>query len=200
MLQNSLNRNSIGIFFGLVLLMLLTRTNHFGSVNFLPDASLAIFFFAGMYLRRLMFPLFLLLAGFIDYVVIKYGAVSSWCITPGYLFLIPTYAVMWETGRFAYRKFLSNQAENALHWLAYAKVVACVFLATTAAFFVSNYGFYAFSERFDSMGFFDYFAAVAKYLPSYLSSTVLYSLVLLVVHAFVQTQVQSKPGQVADKY
>lgn len=179
MMKYNWDRRSLGIFFGLVALIAITRTYHFGSINLLPDASLAVFFFAGMYLRRwFIFPVYLLLAGLIDYSVISYGGVSDWCVTPGYLFLIPTYAAMWEAGRFSHRL-------EMLSVLDYLKVIGCVFVATSVAFVVSNYGFYVFSGRFEAFGLVQYFSSVVKYFPSYLLTTVLYSVVLLSLHGIV---------------
>src|SRR5690606_36139481 len=60
-----------GILALLAVVMLATRINHFGA---LPDASWAVFFIAGFYLRgwgRWAFPLLMALAVAIDYVVIS---------------------------------------------------------------------------------------------------------------------------------
>ena len=83
----------------LIALMVLTRFHHFGDVLHLPDASLAVFFFAGFYRKKAFFGFLLVLAALIDYLAIENGT-SSWCVTPAYVFLIPTYAVMWFAGRY----------------------------------------------------------------------------------------------------
>src|SRR5512137_506705 len=83
----------------LIALMVLTRFHHFGDVLHLPDASLAVFFFAGFYRKKAFFGFLLALAALIDYLAIENGT-SSWCVTPAYVFLIPTYAVMWFAGRY----------------------------------------------------------------------------------------------------
>jgi hypothetical protein len=84
----------------LATLMLATRYHNFGSALHLPDASLAMFFLAGFYLRPAwLFPFYLLEAGLIYYLVIMLGGVSDWCVTPAYGFLIPTYACLWYGGR-----------------------------------------------------------------------------------------------------
>ena len=77
----------------LIALMVATRFHHFGDVLHLPDASLAVFFFAGFYPKKMFFAFLLALAALIDYLAIENGT-SGWCVTPAYVFLIPTYAVM----------------------------------------------------------------------------------------------------------
>ncbi|MEI7994736.1 MAG: hypothetical protein WCH01_07515, partial [Methylococcaceae bacterium] len=83
----------------LIALMVMTRFHHFGDVLHLPDASLAVFFFAGFYRKKALLGFLLALAALIDYVAIENGT-SSWCFSPAYVFLIPTYAVMWFAGRY----------------------------------------------------------------------------------------------------
>ena len=86
-------RTSLVIALLLAAVMAATRFHHFGSAISLPDASLAIFFLAGFYLRSpLLFAGFLAEAALVDYLAITYGGVSDWCISPAYVFLIPTYA------------------------------------------------------------------------------------------------------------
>ena len=83
-----------------VALMIVTRGKHLGIGFNLPDATLAIFFIAGIYLRRIAYPVLLMAAAtLIDYFAVRHGA-SGWCITPAYAFLIPTYLTMWCGGKF----------------------------------------------------------------------------------------------------
>ncbi|MDP3839272.1 MAG: hypothetical protein Q8Q54_10150, partial [Methylococcales bacterium] len=84
----------------LIALMALTRFHHFGDAFSLPDASLAVFFLAGLVFARRWWLLgFLLLeAAVIDYVAITHFNVSAFCVSAAYVFLIPTYAVMWFAG------------------------------------------------------------------------------------------------------
>jgi hypothetical protein len=75
----------------LVALMALTRVHHFGDAFSLPDASLAVFFLAGMSVSSFSFLGFLLLeAGVIDYVAITQFNVNDFCVSAAYVFLIPT--------------------------------------------------------------------------------------------------------------
>lgn len=62
--------------FALAGLMAATRFNHFGSPVSLPDASLAVFWLAGLYLRPYWFALFIVEAGLLDWASIA-GGVSG---------------------------------------------------------------------------------------------------------------------------
>lgn len=82
------------------LLMVATRFHHFGTALHLPDASMAVFFLAGLYLRRhLAFVGFMVLAVALDWAAISYAGVSDFCVTPAYSFLLPAYAALWYGGR-----------------------------------------------------------------------------------------------------
>ncbi len=154
-----------------IVLMAATRVHHFGSAVSLPDASLAAFFLAGLLSgnRRLLLVL-LVQAGLLDYWAINYFGVSDFCISPAYVFLIPTYATMWFAGR--YSKHLSCSMVSTA-------VVAG--LATSAAFVMSNASFFLFSGRYGPMPTLDYAAAVAPYYPPYLAAALCYVLAGLLV-------------------
>ncbi len=151
----------------LIALMALTRFHHFGDVLHLPDASLAVFFFAGFYRKKALFPFLLVLAGLIDTIAIANGT-SSWCVSPAYVFLIPTYAVMWFAGRYC-------EAFNSLNMTELATQFGVVTLATSAAFAISNGSFYVLSGRYPDLSWGQYFARVAQYYPPYVSSALLYA-------------------------
>ncbi len=158
----------------LVALMALTRVHHFGDAFSLPDASLAVFFLAGMcFSSRWLLGLLLVEAGLIDYIAISQFNVSDWCISPAYVFLIPTYAVLWFAGRY-------SAAFKTLNSIEVAKTVALVIAATTAAFAISNGSFYLFSGRYADMALIDYAMAIAQYYVPYLTSAVIYAMLGLV--------------------
>ena len=150
----------------LALLMLATRMDHFGSAVALPDASLALFFFAGFALQnppwagRLAFAALCGLAAAIDYWAIAFQGVSGFCVTPAYGFLLPTYFAMWWAGR--------HSAQLPLHtgagWLRLA-LLACI--GVSAAFLISNGSFYLFSGYVTAPNLADYLAGVARYFPRY---------------------------------
>ncbi|MFZ2311116.1 MAG: hypothetical protein WAV82_00705 [Methylobacter sp.] len=150
----------------LIALMVLTRFHHFGDVLHLPDASLTVFFFAGFYRKKALFIFLLALAGLIDTIAIANGT-SSWCVSPAYVFLVPTYAVMWLAGRYC-------SAFKSLKMTELAMQFGVVTLATSAAFAISNGSFYLFSGRYTDLSWGQYFARVAQYYPPYVSSALLY--------------------------
>lgn len=153
--------------FILALAMLATRFHHFGSSVNLPDASLAVFFLLGLLGAWRWFPVFALLAGAIDYAAITWGGVGDYCVTPAYLFLLPTYAVMTAGGYLA-------RADGVLRLRQLLFVAASALVSTVVAFAISNGSFYFFSGYFASLSFADYIGRTAKYFPSYLGYALLY--------------------------
>ncbi|MGZ8200213.1 MAG: hypothetical protein ACXWUC_05450 [Methylosarcina sp.] len=154
----------------LIILMVLTRFHHFGDALHLPDASLAVFFFAGFYRKNVFLAFLLMLAALIDYVAIANGT-SAYCISPAYVFLIPTYGVMWMAGRYC-SKFKSFTAAELILSLGFLT------LATTAAFIVSNGSFYLFSDRYNDLEWNRYIAQTARYYFPYAATAIGYVAVL----------------------
>ena len=180
---NKLSQNNKYLIGGLLLLaMILTRGN---ITAHLQDASWAIFFMVGFYLRgascgRYAFPAFFLVAFVIDLVVIDaVNGGTHYCFTPSYPFLIPSYLAMWFAGRWLANNFDRNDAESGLGLF---KFVAAAFVGTVVCFFVSNLGFYFFADKFETMSIVEYAQAVAKYLPGYLTTTGLYLGFVALVH------------------
>ena len=84
---------------GLVLAILVTRVEHFGTAFTPADATLAVLFLAGMWIRRAWpLPTLLGAATLADQLALRQG-VSAVCVTAAYLFLIPAYACVWWAGR-----------------------------------------------------------------------------------------------------
>ena len=165
-LKTNLNNQLLSL--ALMGVMALTRFDHFGSTFALPDASLAVFFFAGLSVISPWFLAILLLeAGIIDYVAITQFSVSDFCISAAYLFLIPTYTAMWVAGRY-------SKAFMSLDFVASAKVFGVSALATALAFVISNGSFYVISGEFGELSWQQYLSQSAHYLPSYLSAALIY--------------------------
>lgn len=159
----------------LIALMLVSRAhfNHFGSPIALPDASLAVFFMAGLWFGGLrLFAVLVLEAALIDYVAITKMGVSDYCISPAYVFLIPTYAALFFAGRFAAQFNTLRAADLLLQ-------VGVLAGATTAAFLISNGSFYALSGRFPDLDWVEYFNRVSQYYSPYLINTLVYSIVIV---------------------
>ncbi|MGH8029350.1 MAG: hypothetical protein ACREO3_05385 [Arenimonas sp.] len=133
------NPQRLGIGLLLAAAMLLTRMNHFGAI---PDASWAVFFLGGAYLRpqsRWAFPLGMVLAVLVDWWVIRASGQSFWahyCVSVAYWFLVPSYLALWLGGVLLARNY-RGLALPSLAWLAGSFVVA-----TSACFVLSNGSFY----------------------------------------------------------
>ena len=150
----------------LIALMVSTRFHHFGDALHLPDASLAVFFFAGFYRKKAFFGFLLALAALIDTIAIKNGT-SSWCVSPAYVFLIPTYAVMWFAGRYCSTFKSMNIAELTMQF-------GLLILASSAAFAISNGSFYLFSGRYEDVLLGEYFVRITRYYPLYVGAASIY--------------------------
>jgi hypothetical protein len=174
----------------LIATMILTRFHHFGDVLHLPDASLAVFFFAGFYRKKMLLGFLLALAALIDYVAIANGT-SAWCVSPAYVFLIPTYAVMWFAGRYC-----SNLGARQATELAFSTgAMGLLALATSVAFIISNGSFYLFSGRYSDLSWLQYFERIAQYYPLYMGSTLIYGIVSYALVKLIKAVAATQDGR-----
>lgn len=152
----------------LVGLMALTRFDHFGNAVALPDATLAVFFFAGLGSTPRWLAAFLLLeAALIDFVAISEFNVSDFCISSAYVFLIPAYAVMWLGGAYA-KAYIGLRFADSLKSLGIAA------LSTTLSFFISNTSFYLLSQNIGHRSAGAFADQFVRYYPAYFASTLIY--------------------------
>ncbi|MGX2039366.1 hypothetical protein ACWJKU_04425 [Methylocaldum sp. MU1018] len=175
-MNDTTSKNFWPVALGLAALMAATRSHHFASVTHLPDASWAVFFLAGFYLRPAwMFPALLGLAGLSDYVAITWLGVSDFCVSPAYGFLLPAYGALWLAGRWYARRH--HFRFSTLPSLALA-------LLTGAAIseLLSSGGFYFFSGRYVETNFAEFGARLAKYFPHALEGIALYIAAAILVH------------------
>jgi hypothetical protein len=141
----------------LAIAMFATRMEHFGTTVSLPDASLAVFFFAGLWLgRRSAFVLLLGVALAIDYYAFAQSGVAESCFT--------AYACLWAAGERA-----RAQAPSA-----FVMPLAGAVLAAGAAFLISNLSFFAFSGQFAAMTVIEYLLRTLRYAPSYVGYAALF--------------------------
>jgi len=169
----------------LIGLMLATRFHHFGGTFSLPDASLAAFFFAGLWVRSWkLYVVLLIEAGLIDYVSITQFSVSDYCVSSAYVFLIPTYACLWFSGRYCAR--YNNLIVSEL-----MQQFGLLFIATTAAFAISNGSFYLLSGKFPDLNLVEYSSRVAQYYPPYLSYTLVYGVVIFTMVKIINTLIST---------
>ena len=192
------NPQRAGILALLAMVMLATRVNHFSA---LPDASWAVFFVAGFYLRgsaRWAFPLLMALAVLIDFFVITGQGIDFWshyCVSAAYWFLVPAYATMWLGGsllRFVYHG-LGVRELGLLAGALIASVSVCYLL--------SNGSYYWLSETWMAGGKLRSFGGWGEnladwYLP-YLRTSAMYVGIAAALHVGVTLAVRSVQGAAA---
>ena len=175
----------------LSLVMVMTRFHHEGSAFSLPDASLAIFFLAGIFLKSpLSYWVLLMLAAGVDYIAITALSVSSYCISPAYLFLVPTYATLWFGGR-----FIKQSTHRSLMHHA-ALLVLTVLFSSSIAFIISNASFYWFSSKVSGIGIVDYALELTGEFSSYVGATLFYVLSGLCVNALLRSLASIRSSRV----
>lgn len=126
----------------LAVLMIGTRVNHWTPI---PDASWAVFFIGGFYLRnwtRWAFPLLMVLAVAIDYAVITGQGMSFWqhyCVSAAYWFLVPAYFAMWAGGLWVARNYSRSWRTLGLTAVALlASVAVCQLLSQGSFYWLSD--------------------------------------------------------------
>ncbi|EIJ34912.1 hypothetical protein [Thiothrix nivea] len=159
---------------GILLLVMLATRIHVS--NHLQDASWAIFFLAGFYLRHwLSFGVFMAAAVLIDYIAISQMGVSSFCVTDAYVALVPAYGALYAAGRWfggLYRESLS----------ALLPLAASLLVGVVACEVISSGSFYLLSPRFAEAGISGFAQDLVKYLPHSLAITGFYVGVAALVH------------------
>lgn len=157
--------------------MIATRFHHFGTALHLPDASMALFFLGGLWLRRhLAFVAFMALAVGLDWVSVSYAGVSDFCVTPAYAFLLPAYAVLWYAGR-------TWSARMAPAPGALAGAFAVALLAASVSFAISNGSFYWLGGRYAHPHMGEYLARLWQWGPLFVRTTLAYVAVALAGYA-----------------
>jgi hypothetical protein len=184
-----------GIFLILALVMTATRTNHFAA---LPDASWAVFFAAGFYLRgnaRSAFPLLMALAVLIDFFVITGQGIDFWshyCVSIAYWFLVPAYLALWLGGSLLRRLYRGLGVRE----LALLGVFAIV--AMSVSYVISNGSYYWLSDTWMAGGKLRSVGGWVEnlgdwYLP-YLRTTLMYVAIGAVLHVATVLAARSLGG------
>jgi hypothetical protein len=169
-------RFSAPLAIALAAVMIATRFHHFGTALHLPDASMALFFLGGLWLRRhLAFAGFIALAVALDWVSVSYAGVSDFCVTPAYSFLLPAYAVLWYAGR-----AWSTRMARTPGRLAGAFGLAA--LAASVSFLISNGAFYWLGGRYAQPHLSEYLARAWQWGPLFVRTTLSYVAVALVAY------------------
>lgn len=179
----------------LLLLMAGTRINHFAPI---PDASWAVFFIGGFYLRnwtRWAFPLLMGLAVVVDWVVISNQGMSFWqhyCVSAAYWMLIPAYFAMWAGGMLLRRYYRSANLKSL------GQLAATVIGSVALCHLIAQGSFYWISASVAEPTFAGWAKNYSDWLLPYMQSAAMYigaaALVQLAVEA---TSKQSATGRVA---
>lgn len=195
----------LAIFGAIALLLAATRLDvlstvfHFAPI---PDASWAMFFVGGFYLRgssRWAFPVLMALAVVVDYIVINNAGLSFWshyCVSPAYWLLLPSYFALWFGGLWL------RKHENGLTWRTFGLLVASLLVAEGACYLLSNGSFYWLSDSWiGSSGVQPTLAGWMKnlgdwYLP-FLRGTAMYVAVAAVLHVLGVALVRALGGTAA---
>jgi hypothetical protein len=161
------------------LVMIGTRFHHFGDALHLPDASMALFFLGGIYLRRhLAFVGFVLLSVLVDWYSVSYAGVSDFCITMAYAFLPLAYAVLWYAGRLLAPRYDGSFASHAL-------VFGGLLASATLSYAVSNGAFYWLGGRYTDPNMAQYLQRFAQWAPLFVRAAAGYVLVAQAIQAGV---------------
>ena len=120
-----------------------TRLNHFAAI---PDASWAVFFVGGFYLRswtRWAFPALMALAVVVDWLVIRAQGLSFWqhyCVSPAYWCLVPAYFTLWAGGTWLRRQSPAANARSLglLAASVLASVAACHLIAQGSFYWIGS--------------------------------------------------------------
>lgn len=164
--MTSVTRQQSLLAIGLLVLIIATRGSHVGSAALLPDATLAAMLLGGIFLQRASwFAAFMGCCVAVDAFAVGVAGVSSYCLSPAYWALLPTYAVMWLGGRWLAKR------SDAFQALPYAAVALAT---TTLAFLISTDSFYLFSGRFPQATLWEVMQHGWEYFPAYLGYTMMY--------------------------
>lgn len=158
---------------GLALAMFVTRIGHFGEYGGPPDASWAVFFLAGLWLRDLRaFPAFFALGWVADLVAFGLGT-PTLCYSPAYLFLIPAYGLLWWAGHAV--------AAAGAGW----RIAAVLPFAAAGCFAIANLGMYLLAPPASPTTLTAFASQVAGWFPGYLLTMAVYTAAGLAIAAVV---------------
>lgn len=177
------NRNQVVILFLLVLGMVATRLYHFGVV---PDASWALFYLGGFYLRGVRsFAVLLAGAVVMDYISTQHMGVSSYCLSPAYGFVLPAYGLLWFGGAW----FRTHW--RGVHFASVAPLIASVLVAVSGCFLLTNGSFYWLSGRVATPTLAGWATNAGHWYAYFLRVPCMYIAIAALVHVAVTRLMQS---------
>lgn len=166
----------------LLIVMAATRGYHFEAI---PDASWAVFFVGGFYLRswtRWAFPLLMALAVAVDYFAITAQGISFWqhyCVSPGYWFLLPAYFSLWMGGTWLQRH------SAGIRWRTLGLTAASLFVAVGLCQLFSQGGFYWLSDAVANPTFAGWAKNYNDWLWPFMQTTAIYVGIAAALHVLV---------------
>jgi len=177
--MTSILRSRLAAFAALALLMASTRVNHFGAI---PDASWAVFFIAGFYLRdslRWAFPALMAVAVLVDWFVISSAGIPFWshyCVSPGYWFLVPAHLSLWAAGA-----VLRRHADPLTTRTPAVALLALIAGVALCHFFAQG-GFYWFSSAVAAPTLAGWAKNYADWFLPYLQTAAIYTGLAAAIH------------------
>lgn len=161
----------------LLAVMLITRAH---VTDHLLDASWAVFFLAGFYLRKVLaFGVFMAVAVAIDYVAITKFGVSDFCVSQAYVALVPAYGALFAAGRWFAGQYQGETLATV------GKLVLAVVVGFAVSELISSGSFYFLSGKFAELSVAEFGSRLVKYAPHGLYVTGLYVTVGTFVHVAV---------------
>lgn len=166
----------------LAVLMVITRSHlpfHFMPV---PDASWAVFFIGGFYLRgwsKWAFPLLMALAVAVDWWVISSQGIdffSHYCVSLSYWFLLPAHLTLWLGGSLA-RRYYTESTGKFL-----AVLVACLLASVAVCHLLAQGSFYWISDSVTNPTFAGWWKNYTDWLLPYARVAAIYTSIAVVLH------------------
>ncbi len=172
----------IGVFALLALLLAATRISHFALI---PDASWAVFFIAGFYLRgslRWVLPVLFVLAVLVDFAVITSQGLNFWshyCVSPAYWLLLPSYMALGAGGAWASTQYRGIGARTL------GAVTAALLVSFSVCFVLSNGSYYWLSDSVAAPSMAGWGKNLGDWYLPFLRGTAMYVALAAVVHVVV---------------
>jgi ABC-type multidrug transport system fused ATPase/permease subunit len=167
----------------LTVMMSLTRLHHAETIWQLPDASVAVFFLAGLRLPSTWFLLWFLTEFLlIDFVALYGFNTSAYCFSAAYGFLIPAFAGVWWIGKQLSKQLFIDPTQKSplqmqrntpsfMRLLQSLQMMALTFVFASLSalyyFIVSNVSFFLLSGKFAHLNGWEYTQRVSMYFHDY---------------------------------
>lgn len=162
-----LDKTKIAFAILIMSLMIVATRGHSSWVSafvHLPDFTLPALFIAGVYLRNILVPIFLIaLAMGVDWYVITYNSVSDFCVTDAYSMLVPAYLAMYFGGSML-NSLTTDSAKS------FVNISAVVMTAGFTSWLISSASFYWMAPYFTDPSIAGFMPRIEQYAPSAMMS------------------------------